>query len=259
MPDEILAPEKPPKEEPPKKEGRATTFARWALGLLSDHPVVKLVGAVMVTAMSLYAFVDGRLQRREEARRGGWADPPSVEMFLRGGATGTCRLVNLGPRQLREVTLSWRVYTVTLDPCFLPTRELGNVRASEHTLEPRQELSTVQEGHELALMCTNAAFLHAPKCELGRNCQIVVECRARYHRDADLQPFESSRYAVVERGCQSLKGVPPFESNVGMQETELLQERAWRCLAARRPASDASFQEMLESERASDPLADGRW
>ena len=242
-------------------EGRATTFARRALRVLDANPVVKLAGAVLVAGMSLYAFVDSRLQRSEEARRGGWADPPSVRMLF-DQTHGRCTLANLGPRELREVTLSWAEYYVTLDPCSLPARGYGAGTTSKETLTPREHFSIERDAQSVAALCDNAKK-HPVECEVGGKCQIVVECRARYHRAADLQPFAASVYAVVEDGCRSLKGVPPFVTGIvgRSRETELLQERAWRCLAARRPASDVFLREVEEFERTrpSDPLAAGRW
>jgi hypothetical protein len=85
---------------------------------------------------------------------------------------------------------------------------------------------------------------------------------ATVHRDADLQPFSISRYAIAESDCLSLRAVPPFviaTANASVSSGTLLQEQAWQCLASNRLKMELFYRWYEERMLGpSDPLASAR-
>ena len=224
------------------RESRATAVAAKLLRVFDQHPMVKLLCILWIGLVSLWAPIDAYRRERAEARRGGWAIQPEVDV---GTSTDSCVLVNVGSRPLAEVTLHWNLYHVDLTACAVLENFQGSQTqpmASSRELLPRDRVTAPFGGQRTQRNCQKLA------CPPGHECSAMVECQARYHRAVDVEPFTSSRFAFAENSCRQLVGLGTVTSfQAGQQRwNDPRRRQIWTCFLDFRRRLFPQQAEMLE-------------
>jgi hypothetical protein len=114
-----------------------------------------------------------------------------------------CRFFNRDVRPIRQVALTRYVFRVDLKrPCREGNWYGAGTRATADVLGPSGSLTESPEiGPTVEELIKSEA---GAQCEPGGDCVSVVECRATYHRDADLRPYTLPAFGVIERNGAEL-------------------------------------------------------
>lgn len=227
-----------------RPHGKLNRIAESILAWIDKNPVPKLLAIIWVVFISVWSAYDGYRRNQLEAERSGLMYEPSAILRLNGTE---CNFVNTGNRALAEVTLSWRYYMLDAQPCAirLSGRSVSWKPAAEAPeLRPRGQLKAEYAREELARLCHNREVMRSQ----GLSTQatppsIILECRAQYHRAADLRQYNKSRYALVGEDC---KGVQSLETLYSVRNDSVVwkdekHRSVWACLSA----SWDSYSEML--------------
>lgn len=160
--------------------------------------------------------------QREQAMREGWFAEPKVWVSY---GLGDCRIVNRDSRPIREIAIARYLFRVDLDePCSASEFYGGGVRGSASSLDPGEHLAEDPKiGPALQEAVRDAA---ANGCPAGHACIAVVECRARYHRAADLRLYARSGWAVYEptRAAHAV----PAETLISIDSRQHGERMAWK-------------------------------
>jgi len=174
-----------------------------------------------------------------------------VPKALIGMPSWDCSLLNEGRRPLAQVTLKWRTYQVDVTACRvirwggawnerMPSAAPSPLpadppAAAVSELLPGAVLKATYPSNHLPFLCSNwNAQTHV--CPAGHDCQIVVECRAQYHRQVDLQPYETLAYSIAAKQCDELVPIRRLATPAGgrLQWDDPRDERTFTCFSAGR-------------------------
>lgn len=224
------------------KPSRASALAGAVLRLLEAHPVIKLAVVLWVGGVSIWAPIDAWRRGQAEAWRGGWAAEPSVDL---GTTAEACVLINTGSRPISEVTLRWNVFRIDYDACEVTASVLGSETAPDaatRELLPRDRVTAEFLGSVAQKNCSSLL------CPTVQQCGVVVECRATYHRAADLEPFDRSRFAFAEPSCGQLAGIATLASlgPAGPRWKDPKRQRMWSCFLDFRRSVFPKQQQAIE-------------
>lgn len=267
-----------PRGEPPTP-GWLSRKATSLLGLFEGHPFIRLVAILWVLVWSVWGPIDSCRKERQAAKLQGTATRPRV--FLRFSFS-QCYLRNEGPRPIAEASLQYHVYHFSLDgPCRMPRRSTspdkfgsgagaaGTLSATAGELKAHEPLTASLLPESLCE--EQRAFLQdelANQKKQPNEYATIVECNARYHRPADMEPFAVSTFAFLTRSCREGKPaeVMPFEMAVGFDDktggagwSDPSFRSAWHCFTGLRTAEAShwyTWQQADSGEAATAKMLD---
>jgi hypothetical protein len=232
--------------------------------LNSANPLLKLSGLVWGAIASMLAVVGLVLgivgavhtyrRDREEDRRRGFFYEPAIDITM---ADHNCTLTNSGARAIDEATISFLFHTVNGKTHY-------TAAAAKDRLSPRQDLAAPFSMGDVLEECQNGS--RGGFCRPGDNCRFIVECEARYHREADLEPFTSSAYAIATAGCSKFLAFnfysdeelgAPFDART-TPGGDPATRKAFECLASGHEKVDRMRGVAKRYEEGLDPFAEKR-
>lgn len=236
----------------------------------AKNPLARLAAIAWILLTGLFAvlaFLESywwaparaATQLREQAIREGWHADPKVWVSY---GLGDCRIANYDPRPIHQVTLARYIFHVVLNAsCGGGDYYGGGARANARVLEPGAHLAEDPAiGPSLLEAASQAA---SQECPPGHDCVVVLECRARYHRAADLKAYSRSGWAVFEPGQPGrvvaaetlvrVEGTPTSTRVVWQRERARETFECVEQLSARRARDEDFLSTMSESSLVKGP------
>jgi hypothetical protein len=241
----------------PQDEKKDPSWAARSLKWLSAHPTMKLLSFVWVGVVSVAGPLYMIHKDRKEERRLGLLDTPALILGFPGQ---NCTLLNEDRRPVAEATITFNSYVVDASSCSITgaiTGGLGDDHAKA-VLAPRDRIQVITDD----LVADRCGMVGPSTCPSGHDCRLVVECVARYHRQADLEPQRKTALALsTAKDCKQLRALDTLydygvrDGSWAVTWKDTADERAIKCFLRSRPFHDLLLnQHRTTTERAREAI-----
>jgi hypothetical protein len=203
-PSAAQAPSGPPHQPPPGSLGRLVAW-------LERHPIAKLAAYLWLVASAggsvFGAYRQFYVAPREEAARASedaarkGADRAPLVRFRFSWGDQKCTLFNIDKFPLEEVTIGFHRHLVRVNGgCNTDSAQQQPEApgAGAHTLRPREKLEATPSPDAWKYLDHFQDIDHCPTAT--DKCVRILECRAQYHREADLKPYGLSGFVAFLPG-----------------------------------------------------------